>query len=45
LTVAGDLVTMLTNIGAVGSETRWVPFGGSVKTAPVLVSELAVSGS
>jgi hypothetical protein len=29
----------------VGSDPRWVPFGGSVKAAPVLVGEMAVSGS
>jgi hypothetical protein len=29
----------------VGSEARWVPFGGSVKTPPLLVGEMAVSGS
>ena len=30
--------------GRVGSESRWVPLGGSVKAAPMLVSEMAVSG-
>jgi hypothetical protein len=29
----------------VGSEVRWVPFGGSVKAPPILVGEMAVSGS
>ena len=28
-----------------GSEARWVPFGGSVKAPPLLVGEMAVSGS
>jgi PmbA protein len=45
LTIASDLVTMLKSVIAVGSETRWVPFGGSVKAPPLLVSEMAVSGS
>ena len=45
LTVASDLVSMLKSVSAVGSEPRWVPFGGSVKAAPILVSEMAVSGS
>jgi PmbA protein len=45
LTIASDLVSMLTAVRAVGSETRWVPFGGSVKAPPVLVAEMAVSGS
>jgi PmbA protein len=45
LTIASDLVSMLKSVSAVGSEVRWVPFGGSVKAPPVLVSEMAVSGS
>jgi PmbA protein len=45
LTIASDLVSMLKAVTAVGSETRWVPFGGSVKAPPILVAEMAVSGS
>ena len=45
LTIASDLVSMLKAVRFVGSEARWVPFGGSVKTAPLLVAEMAVSGS
>jgi PmbA protein len=45
LTIASDLVSMLMAVRAVGSETRWVPFGGSVKAPPILVAEMAVSGS
>ena len=45
LTIASDLVSMLKAVRAVGSEPRWVPFGGSVKTPPLLVGEMAVSGS
>jgi hypothetical protein len=29
----------------VGSTTRWVPFGGSVKAAPLLIGEMSVSGA
>jgi predicted Zn-dependent protease len=36
---------MLRAIDAVGSEERWVPFGGSVKAGPLLLREMAVSGS
>jgi hypothetical protein len=36
---------MLKAVRSVGSEARWVPFGGSVRTAPLLVAEMAVSGS
>ena len=31
ITIASDLVSMLRSIDAVGSEARWVPFGGSVR--------------
>jgi PmbA protein len=44
-TIAGDLLGTLAAIQAVGSEIRWVPFGGSVKTAPMLVGEMAIGGS
>jgi PmbA protein len=45
LTIASDLVSMLRAIDGVGSESRWVPFGGSVKAAPLLIGEMAVSGA
>jgi PmbA protein len=45
LTIASDLVSMLKAVRAVGSQSRWVPFGGSVKAPPVLIGEMAVSGS
>jgi PmbA protein len=45
LTIASDLVSMLRAVCAVASETRWVPFGGSVKVPAILVGEMAVSGS
>ena len=45
ITIASDLVTMLRSVDAVGSATRWVPFSGSVKTAPLLLGEMTVSGS
>jgi PmbA protein len=44
-TIAGDLLGTLAAVTAVGSELRWVPFGGSVKTAPMLVGEMAIGGS
>ena len=44
-TIAGDLLGTLAAVRAVGSETRWVPFGGSVLTAPILVGEMAIGGS
>jgi PmbA protein len=45
LTIASDLVSMLQGLREVGSQARWVPFGGSVKAPPVLVTEMAVSGT
>jgi PmbA protein len=45
VTIASDLVSMLRSVQAVGSEARWVPFGGVVRAAPLLISEMAVSGS
>ena len=44
-TIASDLLSMLGDVRAVGSEARWVPFGGSVKAAPLLIGEMAVSGA
>jgi PmbA protein len=45
LTIASDLVSMLKAVRAVGAEARWVPLGRSVKAPPLLVGEMAVSGS
>jgi PmbA protein len=44
-TIASDLVTMLGGVRAAGTEPRWVPFGGSVLTPPLLIGAMAVSGS
>jgi PmbA protein len=45
LTIASDLVSMLQAVREVGSQGRWVPFGGSVKAPPILVGEMAISGA
>jgi len=45
LTIASDLVSMLLAVREVGSQARWVPFGGSVKAPPILVGEMAISGA
>jgi PmbA protein len=45
LTIASDLVAMLQAVRAVGSEARWLPLGGSIKAPPILIGEMAVSGS
>ncbi|HEX5758947.1 MAG TPA: TldD/PmbA family protein [Thermoanaerobaculia bacterium] len=44
-TIAGDLVGMLRSVRAAGREARWVPFGGSVSAPPLLIGEIAISGS
>lgn len=44
-TIASDLVSMLRAVSAAGAESRWVPFGGSVSTPPLLIAEMTVSGS
>jgi PmbA protein len=44
-TIAGDLIGTLAAVLAVGSDSRWVPFGGSVRSSPVLVGEMAIGGS
>ena len=43
-TIAGDLVGMLRAVAATGAQARWVPFGGSVLTPPLLIGEISVSG-
>lgn len=44
-TIAGDLVSMLRSVRAAGEAPRWVPFGGSVNTPPLLIGEMAIAGS
>jgi PmbA protein len=44
-TIASDLVSMLRSVRAAGAESRWVPFGGSVSTPPLLVGEMTVAGA
>jgi PmbA protein len=44
-TIASDLVSMLRAVRAVGADSRWVPFGGSVRTPSLLIGEMTVAGS
>jgi PmbA protein len=44
-TIAGDLVSLLGAVSAAGSVPRWVPFGGSVLTPPLLIGEITVGGT
>jgi PmbA protein len=43
-TIASDLPSMLGAVRAAARETRWVPFGGSVKSTALLIGEMAVGG-
>jgi predicted Zn-dependent protease len=36
---------MLRAVVAPGSDARWVPFGGSVRTPSLLIGEMTISGS
>lgn len=42
-TIASDLVTMLKGVRAAGAERRWVPFGGSILTPPLLIAEMTIA--
>src|SRR4029079_19043571 len=44
-TIASDLLSMLGGVLAVGAKSRWLPFGGSVNAAAMLIDEMAVAGS
>lgn len=44
-TIASDLVSMLGAARACGDAARWVPFGGSVCTPPLLIAEMTIAGS
>jgi len=44
-TIASDLVSMLKAVRETGATPRWVPFGGSVSTPPLLIAEMAISGA
>jgi PmbA protein len=45
VTIASDLVSMLMAVRGVGSDSRWVPFGGSVKVPTLLIGEMTVGGA
>jgi PmbA protein len=42
-TIASDLITMLLGVQAAGAERRWIPFGGSVLTPPLLVAAMTIA--
>jgi PmbA protein len=44
VTLAGDIISMLTNIRALGDDARWVP-GGSILTPSVVIDGMAIGGT
>jgi PmbA protein len=44
VTLAGDIISMLTNVRALGDDARWVP-GGSILTPSVLIDGMAIGGT
>jgi PmbA protein len=44
VTIAGNLLAMLTGIEVVGNDNRWVPFGGSIHAPTLLIEEMTISG-
>ncbi|HEX2057886.1 MAG TPA: TldD/PmbA family protein [Actinomycetota bacterium] len=45
VTIAAPMTDILARITAVGTDRRWVPFGGSFGGATTLVSEMTVAGA
>lgn len=44
VTIAGNLMSIMGSVAAVGNDHRWVPFGGSIHAPSLLISEMTVSG-
>lgn len=44
VTIAGNLLSILSSVEAVGKDNRWVPFGGSIHAPSLLIGEMTVSG-
>lgn len=44
VTIAGDMLSMLRSIEAIGDDHRWIPFGGVVQAPTLLIGEMTVSG-
>ena len=44
VTLAGDIIGMLTGVRALGDDARWVP-SGSILTPSVLIEDMAIGGS
>jgi PmbA protein len=44
VTLAGDIISMLTSVRALGDDARWVP-GGSILTPSVVIDGMAIGGA
>jgi PmbA protein len=44
VTLAGDIISMLLNVRALGDDARWVP-GGSILTPSVVIDGMAIGGT
>jgi PmbA protein len=44
VTIAAPMLEMLTNVEAVATDLRWLPFGGSFGGATTLISEMTIAG-
>lgn len=44
-TVASTIIDILLNVAAVGSDLRYLPFGGSIGTPSILIGEMTVAGT
>ncbi len=42
-TIASDLLSMLRGLRGIGREQRWIPFGGTILTGPLLVEEMTIA--
>lgn len=45
VTIAGNMLSMLESVEAIGDDHRWIPFGGVVQAPTLLLEEMTVSGS
>ena len=45
ITIASDLVSLLTNVSDSAADARWIPFQGSVLTPSLAISDVTVAGS
>jgi PmbA protein len=45
ITIASDLISLLTNISDSAGDTRWIPFHGSVYTPSLAMLDISVGGS